>query len=40
MYHLVLTPGEYDLEFMIEGNIIKKVKKSILSSLDVLDVKL
>jgi carboxypeptidase T len=40
MYHLVLTPGEYYLEFIINNNTVKKVKKSILSKLDVLDVKL
>lgn len=39
-FHLVLNPGEYNLEFIVDDNIVKKVKVEIGDSLKRLNVSL
>jgi carboxypeptidase T len=38
MYHLVLNPGRYELEFKVNNKVIKKVKHNVVLTLGQLDV--
>ena len=40
MYHLVLNPGEYELEFKINNQVVKKVKQLVGADLTQVNVKL
>jgi len=40
MYHLVLNPGEYELEFKVNGQLVKKAKQQVGNDLTQMDVQI